>query len=215
MFTGIIEEIGTVVRLDRGPRSVRLTIAGQIIFSDLKLGDSVAANGVCLTASAIHGSQFTADIMPETLERSALGTLRPGSRVNLERALPADGRFGGHMVMGHIDDMGKIIRLRRDDNAIWLQIEASGDLLRYVIPKGSIAIDGISLTVARVDDRSLSVSIIPHTAECTTLAERQPGDPVNLEVDLLGKYVERLLNYNAPEPAKPGLTADFLAKHGF
>ena len=215
MFTGIIEEIGTVVQLDRGPRSARLTIAGQVIFSDLKLGDSVAVNGVCLTASAISSPQFTADVMPETLGRSALGALRPGNRVNLERALPANGRFGGHMVMGHIDGMGKVTELRRDDNAIWVKVEAGGDILRYLIPKGSIAIDGISLTVAQLEENGFSVSIIPHTAELTTLTQRRPGDLVNLEVDLLGKYVERLLQLSNPEPAKSGITADFLAKHGY
>ena len=217
MFTGIIEEIGTVVQRIPGPSSARLIIAGQVIFSDLKLGDSVAVNGVCLTASAISGAQFTADVMPETLQRSALGSLRPGSRVNLERALAANGRFGGHMVMGHIDGMGKITHIRRDDNAIWIQIQAEAGILRYVIHKGSIAIDGISLTVAQVDDNGFSVSIIPHTAGATTLAERKIGDLVNLEADLLGKYVERLLRPPnlETETAKSGITADFLKKHGY
>ena len=215
MFTGIIEEIGTVIQLERGPRSAQLTIAGQVIFSDLKLGHSVAVNGVCLTASAISDTQFTADLMPETLDRSALGALRPGSRVNLERAMAADGRFGGHMVMGHIDGMGKIAHLRRDDKAIWVRIEAAPELLRYVIQKGSIAIDGISLTVALVDESGFSVSIIPHTAALTTLSERRPHDLVNLEVDLVGKYIERLLHPPKESSSKSGITAAFLSEHGF
>ena len=214
MFTGIIEEIGIIARVDRTPRAARLTIAGQVIFSDLKLGDSVSVNGVCLTAASISDETFTADVMPETLDRSALGALGPGSRVNLERALPANGRLGGHIVMGHIDDTGKVANVRRDDNAIWIRIKADAALLRYIIPKGSIAIDGISLTVAQVDESGFSVSIIPHTADLTTLAKRRPGDAVNLEVDLVGKYVERLLTPQEPG-APPGITADFLTRHGF
>ena len=191
MFTGIIEEVGTVEGIDRGPRSVRMSIAGQLIFSDLKLGDSVAVSGVCLTVSAISNPQFTADVMPQTLDHTALGALRPGSLVNLERAMAANGRFGGHMVSGHIDDTGKIVSLRPDDNAVWVTIMAGPEVLRYVIPKGSIAIDGISLTVAEMDASGFSVSIIPHTARETTLLSKQPGDLVNLECDLVGKYVEK------------------------
>ena len=215
MFTGIIEEIGTIQRLERGPRSVRMTIAGRIIFSDLKLGDSVAVNGVCLTASAISGTQFAADVMPETLDRTALGVLGAGSRVNLERAMAADGRFGGHMVAGHIDATGKIAGLRRDDNAVWVQIAAGPEILRYTIEKGSIAIDGISLTVARADEAGFSVSVIPHTASETTLLSKKPGDLVNLEVDLVGKYVEKLLQPREPGAKAGGITAAFLAEHGF
>ncbi|MCL2368005.1 MAG: riboflavin synthase [Oscillospiraceae bacterium] len=215
MFTGIIEEIGTIVRLDRGARSAQLVISGGVIFSDLKLGDSVAVNGVCLTASAISGTQFTADVMPETLDRTDLGSLRPGSRVNLERAMAADGRFGGHMVAGHIDATGTVAGVRRDDNAVWVTIAAGPEILRYTIEKGSIAIDGISLTVAAVDGSGFSVSIIPHTGSETTLLSKRPGDLVNLEVDLVGKYVEQLLQPRETAIQSGGITTEFLAKHGF
>jgi len=215
MFTGIIEETGTIHGIACGPRSAKLTIGGGVIFSDLKLGDSVAVDGVCLTASAIDGGTFTADVMPETLDRSALGALRPGSRVNLERAMAADGRFGGHMVSGHIDGTGRIASQHRDDNAIWLRIEADVRILRYVIEKGSIAIDGISLTVAKLDDTGFSVSIIPHTAQETTLLQKRTGELVNLENDLVAKYVERLLATQEPGAPTSNLTYEFLAKHGF
>lgn len=215
MFTGIIEEIGTIERIDRGTRSARMVLAGRVIFSDLKLGDSVAVNGVCLTVSSLSGTQFTADVMPETLDRTALGALRPGSRVNLERAMAADGRFGGHMVAGHIDGTGEIQSLRPDDNAVWVRVAAGPEILRYTIEKGSIAIDGISLTVAEVDDSGFSVSIIPHTASETTLLSKGPGDLVNLETDLIGKYVEKLLQPRESGTQPSGITTAFLAEHGF
>jgi len=215
MFTGIIEEIGVIHGMARGPRSVKLTIGGGLIFSDLKLGDSVAVDGVCLTVAAIDGHAFTADVMPETLDRSALGALRPGSQVNLERAMAADGRFGGHMVSGHIDGTGRIVSQRRDDNAVWLRIETESRILRYVIEKGSLAIDGISLTVAELDGAGFSVSIIPHTAKETTLLQKRPGDRVNLENDLVAKYVERLLAPQESSESASKLTYGFLAEHGF
>ena len=192
-----------------------MTVTGQVIFSDLKLGDSVAVNGVCLTASAISGTHFTADLMPETLTRTALGALRPGSRVNLERAMAANGRFGGHMVAGHIDATGAITALRPDDNAVWVHVAAGPEILRYTIEKGSIAIDGISLTVARVDQTGLAVSVIPHTGNETTLLTKKPGDLVNLEVDLVGKYVEKLLQPRVFGDKPSNITATFLAEHGF
>jgi len=215
MFTGIIEEIGTIEGLERGPRSVRMTISGRVIFSDLKLGDSVAVNGVCLTASAISGTLFSADVMPETLNRTALAALRTGSQVNLERAMAADGRFGGHMVAGHIDGTGKLLSLTPDDNAVWVRIAAGPEILRYTIEKGSIAIDGISLTVARVDETGFSVSIIPHTGSETTLLSKRPGELVNLEADLVGKYVEKLLHPPSSKVQPSRITAAFLAEHGF
>ena len=198
MFTGIIEEKGRILSIKPGSRSCVLTIAGKKIFSDLRIGHSVAVNGVCLTARTVSPDHFTADVMRETLERSSLGRLRPGSKVNLERAMAADGRFGGHIVSGHIDGTGTISRIEKDDNAIWYTIETPANLLRYIVEKGSIAIDGISLTVARITDHDFSVSIIPHTAAETTLSEKKSGDPVNLENDLVGKYVEKLLGL-APE----------------
>jgi len=214
MFTGIIEEIGRIQQIERGARSSRLTISGDVIFSDLKLGDSVAVNGICLTASGISGKQFSADVMPETLERTALGALSPGSSVNLERAMAANGRFGGHIVSGHIDGVGRITQIQPDDNAVRVRIGTETSILRYVIPKGSIAIDGISLTIAEVDSGGFVVSIIPHTGSETTLLSKRPGDLVNLENDMIGKYVERLLSFQG-ETSQSKITYEFLAEHGF
>ena len=209
MFTGIIEELGTVERVTRGRVSAVLAIRAEAILSDLKIGDSVAVNGVCLTATSLTGRGFTADVMHETLDRSSLAGLGPGSPVNLERAMAADGRFGGHGV-------GTIAAIEQDDNAIWFTIAAPEQVLRYVVEKGSIAIDGISLTVARVEPDRFAVSVIPHTAAVTLLGRRRTGDRVNLESDIIGKYVERLLR-PAPElkTKESKLTMDFLSKHGF
>lgn len=215
MFTGIIEELGTVERVTRGRVSAILAIRAEAILSDLKIGDSVAVNGVCLTATSLTGHGFTADVMHETLDRSSLAGLGPGSPVNLERAMAADGRFGGHIVAGHVDGVGTIAAIERDDNAIWFTITAPEQVLRYVVEKGSITIDGVSLTVAAVEDDRFSVSLIPHTAAITLLGRKGPGDVVNLETDILAKYVEKLLR-PAPDPAQGGgLTLDFLAQNGF
>lgn len=216
MFTGIIEELGTVERVTRGRVSAVLAIRAEAILSDLKIGDSVAVNGVCLTATSLTGHGFTADVMHETLDRSALAGLGPGSPVNLERAMAADGRFGGHIVAGHVDGVGTIAAIEQDDNAIWFTITAPAQVLRYVVEKGSIAIDGISLTVARVETDRFAVSVIPHTAAVTLLGQRRTGDRVNLESDLVGKYVERLLR-PAPEEKQQEskLTMEFLSQHGF
>lgn len=220
MFTGIIEEKGKIAGIRKGARSSVLTIEGDVIFSDLKLGDSVAVNGVCLTAAGINGKTFTADVMHETLSRSGLGSLRQGSSVNLERAMAADGRFGGHIVSGHIDGTGSISDIKRDDNAIWYTVSAPAGIMKYIVEKGSITIDGISLTVAAVNSDSFKVSIIPHTAQVTILGERKIGDSVNLENDIIGKYVEKLLYFNSSENEKTreeggGLTLDFLRENGF
>ena len=209
MFTGIIEEIGTVDAIKKGARSEVITVRADKIFSDLKIGDSVATNGVCLTATEITGKIFSADVMNETLSRSTLGTLRPGSHVNLERAMAADGRFGGHMVAGHVDGTGKIIHIRRDDNAVWYTILASSEIMHYIVEKGSVAIDGISLTVAAVERDNFSVSVIPHTAAETTLAEKKIGDLVNLENDMVGKYIEKFVQ------TKSGIDEAFLQRYGF
>lgn len=215
MFTGIIEEIGTIRAVRRGAKSSVLTIEGRLIFGDLKLGDSVAVNGVCLTASGISQNSFTADVMHETLDRSSLGSLKAGSRVNLERAMAANGRFGGHIVSGHIDGTGSVLKLRRDDNAVWYTIGTGSEILRYIVEKGSIAIDGISLTVAAVTQRDFCVSIIPHTAGATILSEKKLGDVVNLENDVIGKYVEKLFSREGAPKAAGGITSDFLMKHGY
>ena len=219
MFTGIIEELGTVERVTRGRVSAILAIRAEAILSDLKIGDSVAVNGVCLTATSLTGHGFTADVMHETLDRSSLAGLGPGSPVNLERAMAADGRFGGHIVAGHVDGVGTIAAIEQDDNAIWFTITAPEQVLRYVVEKGSIAIDGISLTVARVEPDRFAVSVIPHTAAVTLLGRRRTGDRVNLESDIIGKYVERLLRpapeLKTKESKESKLTMDFLSKHGF
>ena len=215
MFTGIVEEIGVIRAVRRGTHSSVLSIGARRVMSGLKIGDSVAVNGVCLTATGQDAGGFTADVMHETLDRSSLGALSPGSHVNLERAMAADGRFGGHIVSGHIDGTGTITALRKDDNAVWYTISASQELLRYIVEKGSIAIDGISLTVAEVGESWFSISAIPHTVAVTTLGEKRPGDTVNLENDVIGKYVEKLLRPQPQETAKSSLTLEFLAQHGF
>lgn len=225
MFTGLIEEIGEVQSIQRGSRSCVLTIGCKTVLEGSRIGDSIAVNGVCLTVTTLGGSYFTADAMPETLDRSALGQLSAGSIVNLERAMPADGRFGGHIVSGHIDGTGTIREIKRDDIAIWYTVAADPQILRYIVEKGSITIDGISLTVAYVDDLVFRVSIIPHTQEVTSLKERRIGDIVNLECDIIGKYVEKLMlpsgsaashtDDRKQEEQSGGLTMDFLLKNGF
>ena len=216
MFTGIVEELGTIRAIRRGASSAVLSIGAGTILDDLKVGDSVAVNGVCLTATQVDGGGFTADVMHETLDRSSLARLAPGDKVNLERAMAAGGRFGGHIVSGHIDATGTITDRRRDDNAVWYTVSAPAALLRYVVEKGSIAIDGISLTVAAVEADRFSVSVIPHTAAVTVLGGKRPGDPVNLEADLIGKYVEKLLRPAQAPPARhSALSLEFLAEHGF
>ncbi len=212
MFTGIVEEKGTVKRISRGQNSC-IEIQADKIFSDIHIGDSIAVNGVCLTVTDFSGNIFTADVMNETFSRSSLGSLRAGSHVNLERAMSANGRFGGHIVSGHIDGTGKIISTRKDDNAVWYKISADKNIIKYIVEKGSVAIDGISLTVAKAERDNFSVSVIPHTSEETILSEKKAGDIVNLENDIIGKYVERFLNSGKTE--KSGITMDFLAKNGF
>lgn len=215
MFTGIIEEVGKVVSIKKGAKSSILTIQGRKIFEDLKIGDSVAVNGVCLTVTSFSKNIFIADVMNETLMRSSLGGLSNGSLVNLERAMAANGRFGGHIVSGHIDGTGSIIKIQRDDNAIWYTITTSDNLMKYIVEKGSIAIDGISLTVAKVDCKSFSVSIIPHTAKETVLSHRSVGDNVNLENDIIGKYVEKLINLRDKKKIESNITREFLMKNGY
>lgn len=212
MFTGIVEEIGTVLGIKKGIKSAVITIKAEKIMEDMHDGDSIAVNGVCLTVISFADGQFSADVMPETLNRSSLGKLKPGSHVNLERAMAADGRFGGHIVAGHIDGTGDIQEVRKDDNAVWYTIKTDSKIMRYVIEKGSIAIDGISLTVADTGRDYFQVSIIPHTLQETILPEKGKGDIVNLENDCVGKYVEHLLGL---EKETGGITMDFLRKNGF
>lgn len=227
MFTGLVETVGRVRSIKRGAASSVLSIEAPAIMQDVRIGDSIATNGVCLTATRVDDAGFCADVMHETLQRSSLGALSAGSAVNLERAMPANGRFGGHIVSGHIDGTGRIASTRRDDVAVWYDIEASEAITRYVVEKGSIVIDGVSLTVARVSENGFSISMIPHTADVTALGRKRAGDIVNLECDIIGKYVEKLLSpgraspvdkshaANRADKAQSTLTADFLASNGF
>lgn len=235
MFTGIIEEVGTVIGIHKKANSASIEIRAEQVLSDVKTGDSIAVNGICLTVTSHTARSFTADIMHETMRRSAMKNIRNGSRVNLERAMMAGGRFGGHIVSGHIDGTGTIEKIEKDEIATWYTIGAEDKLMRYIIEKGSIAIDGISLTVASVHQHSFCVSVIPHTTANTTLPGKKPGDPVNLENDCIGKYVEHFLCTGRMETAAGkeihleedkcaggekkgsggGLTREFLYQHGF
>lgn len=229
MFTGIVEETGRVVRVPAHGSAGQLVIEAQRVLEGTRIGDSIAVNGVCLTATSIAPGRFTADVMPQTLSKSSLGALRAGSSVNLERAMAANGRFGGHIVSGHIDGTGRVRRVQRDQNAVRYTIEAAANILALVVPRGSIAIDGISLTVANLFDDAFEVSVIPHTAAETTLSEKGPGSVVNLENDVVGKYVQRLLTCgNAASPASnppnagpqthtaaPAISLEYLAANGF
>lgn len=193
MFTGIVEELGEIAAIEQLGDAARVAIRGKIVTGDAGHGDSIAVNGVCLTVVDVDGEVFTADVMKETLDRSSLGTLRPGSPVNLERAVRADGRLGGHIVQGHVDGTGTL--LSREPGEHWEVVRFSlpAGLARYVVEKGSIAVDGVSLTVAGVDTGGFSVGLIPTTLRLTTLGARRQGDPVNLEVDVIAKHVEKLL----------------------
>ena len=252
MFTGIVEETGSIEEIKRGRNSAVLTIKASKVLENTKIGDSIAVNGICLTVidisgtgNAVNGSngknggtgigRFSADVMHETLSRSSLANLARGSIVNLERAMAADGRFGGHIVSGHVDGTGRITSIRRDDTAIWYTIHTAPEIMRYVVEKGSITIDGISLTVARVSPRDFAISAIPHTVSETALRERREGDIVNLETDIIGKYVEKLIfgtDTSAMQNARSNgmnetwrrsansasgsrITEDFLTKYGF
>lgn len=217
MFTGIIEEIGEIQSVKRGEKSSKLIIKASEVLKDTKIGDSICTNGVCLTVTSINSKNFEADVMAETLRKSNLGDLKPLDKVNLERALSIKGRLGGHIVSGHIDGIGKILSFIKEDNAVWITIKAPLEILRYIVLKGSIAIDGVSLTVAYVDDEVFKVSIIPHTGEETILLKKKIGETVNLECDVIGKYVEKLLKLNEKkkETKENTITEDFLKNNGF
>ena len=229
MFTGLIAELGTVERLAEGSTSCQLTVRAQKILPGVKIGDSIAVNGVCLTVVHLQGNRFTADVMPETVRRTTLRQLQPGDRVNLEKALrPTDG-LDGHIVQGHVEGVGTIREIAPEGNALVYRIETPKELLRYIVEKGSVAIDGISLTVTETDDTGFSVSLIPHTAKMTTLGYKSVGDSVNLETDILARYVEKMLGLQktadgladsrrteiAGENSEDGLTEAFLRQHGF
>jgi riboflavin synthase len=206
MFTGIVEEVGLV----RGVSPGSLSIEVKKVLKDTKPGDSIAINGACLTVTSINNDNFSVDVVPETLRRTNLGKLHYGDTVNLERAILAEGRFGGHFVQGHVDDVGKVLSLQPEEGASIARISAPAHLMPYVVNKGFIAVDGVSLTVIDSDDFSFSISLVPYTREHTTLGNRKPGDMVNLEVDIIAKYVERLKQMD-----NRGVTLDFLEEHGF
>ena len=230
MFTGLIAALGTVERLAEGSTNCRLTVRAPQLLSGVKIGDSIAVNGVCLTVVHLRGETFTADVMPETVRRTTLHLLQPGDRVNLEKALrPTDG-LDGHIVQGHVEGVGTIQQIISEGNARVYRIQAPGELLRYIVEKGSIAVDGISLTVTEADDSGFGVSLIPHTAKMTTLGYKSAGDAVNLETDILARYVEKMLGMDKkgngfadrhkPDAAvnnnsEPELTEAFLLRHGF
>ena len=213
MFTGIVEELGKVIDLKIMPDSAHLTLEGQKVLEGTQIGDSIAVNGVCLTVVKMSGNTFTVDIMAETLEKTNLKNLTRGSQVNLERALQLSTRLGGHLVSGHVDGVGAIKRITPVGIALVFEFHAPAALLKYILPKGSIAIDGISLTVVEVKTQSFSVSLIPHTRQETTLGFKGVGDMVNLETDMIGKYVARFLEKT--EEPKKDLSMNFLAEHGF
>ncbi len=219
MFTGIIEEIGSMRRIHRHGQAMALTIGAQTVLQDVHLGDSISVNGVCLTVVDFDSESFSVDVMPETFRKTNLQSLKSGARVNLERAMAANGRFGGHIVQGHVDTTAVILSRTPEENAVVFSFElANPGAGKYIIPSGSITIDGISLTVVDVSGNSVSVSIIPHTLAQTVLQEKKPGDTVNIECDVLGKYMERLLTYKPTQAAgraQSTLTEGFLAEHGF
>jgi riboflavin synthase len=193
VFTGIVEETGTVRALDERDGGVHLQIAASTVCGDLRLGDSVAVNGVCLTVTAFTAESFTLGLAPETLRRTDLGDLHPGDRVNLERAVPAGGRMGGHYVQGHVDGVGEIVAVRPEGDSLWMTFRAPRDLLPYLVVKGFVAIDGISLTITERREDTFSVALVAYTQSAVTLATKAPGARVNLEVDVIAKYVESLL----------------------
>lgn len=232
MFTGIIEEVGLMKRIRKQGQAMVLTIEAAVVLRDVKLGDSIAVNGVCLTVIAFDSSTFTVDVMPETFRKTNLSRLQTGSRVNLERAMQLNGRFGGHLVQGHVDTTATVVSRHVEENAVVFRVQpAQPSKMRYILSTGSITIDGISLTVVEAGEQSFTVSIIPHTLAQTVLQDKHPGDEVNLECDLLGKYLERLLKFQVSASGEPdgrgsagqdpvsrpsgGLTEQFLAKHGF
>ena len=215
MFTGIIEEMGKVQKISLAGNSGQIEVQAHRVLAGTRIGDSIAVNGVCLTVTAIRPDGFTADIMAETYRRSNLGQRKAGDLVNLERAMEAGRRFGGHIMSGHIDGTGVIQSCRREENAVWVTIQTKPEILRLIVEKGSVGIDGISLTVAAVGDTDFQVSVIPHTGEETTLLKKRQGDLVNLENDIVGKYVEKLLRPGkSDEAAESGITMDFLREYG-
>ena len=216
MFTGIVEEVGIVDSIKIQGKSGSITIKADKVLENTKLGDSIAVNGICLTVTNIYSDRFTADIMAETVRRSGMSAVNAKDKVNLERAMALNGRFGGHIVSGHIDGTGKIIDYKREENAVWVTISASEEILNLIVEKGSICIDGISLTVAEVTDDYFNVSVIPHTAENTTLLNKKIGNIVNLENDIVGKYIQKFMKQSEKDSSKKSnLTMEMLVDMGY
>ncbi|OPJ55371.1 riboflavin synthase [Alkalithermobacter paradoxus] len=215
MFTGLVEEVGSIHSITKLQNSSRIVINCSKVLQDLRLGDSISTNGVCLTVTKFDDSSFTADVMTETMRKTNLKDLSVKDKVNLERALRVGDRLGGHLVSGHIDGVGTIEGFKKEDIAVWISIKAPQDILKYIVYKGSVAIDGVSLTVAYVDESIFKVSIIPHTKDLTTLLDKNVGDSVNLECDMIGKYVEKLMNFNSSYKPKQDISVDFLKENGF
>ena len=215
MFTGLVEEIGNIKAITKSTKSAKITIKARKVLEEVKLGDSISTNGVCLTVTDFSTNYFTVDVMAETMRRSNLKNLSSGDEINLERALRVGDRLGGHMVSGHIDGVGVISKYENEENAVWITIKTPPELLKYIVEKGSIAIDGVSLTVAYVDDTCFKVSIIPHTKDVTTLLRKKKGDEVNLECDMVGKYIEKLISVKEETNVKKGIDINFLSENGF
>lgn len=215
MFTGIIEELGTVLEAKRLQSKNYLRIQASLVLEGTKLGDSIAVNGVCLTVVSLDKWSFTVDVMPETYRKTTLESLSPGDKVNLERAMSAQGRFGGHFVSGHVDSTGEILTIAREENAVLLEIGAPPSTMRYIVEKGSIAVEGISLTVAKVGEKSFWVSLIPHTYAHTNLQYKRKGSLVNLETDMIAKYIEKFLLLNREMQPQSKLTFSYLKELGF
>jgi riboflavin synthase len=215
MFTGLIEEIGEIKSIEKGNKSARIIIKAEGILKDTKIGDSISTNGVCLTVTSVNKTRFSVDVMAETIRSSNLSKLKQGSHVNLERALKLGDRLGGHMVSGHIDGVGTIVDIYKEENATWVSVETTENILKYIVHKGSITIDGISLTVAYVDENIFKVSIIPLTKDETTLVIKSIGDEVNLESDMMAKYVEKLLKYKDAPKERKSINMDYLKSNGF
>ncbi|WP_456278459.1 riboflavin synthase [Bacillus sp. AK128] len=215
MFTGIIEEIGTVDQMVQQGEAIVLTLQAKKVLEDVHLGDSISVNGVCLTVTSFTNNKFTVDIMPETVRATSLQTLQKGSSVNLERAMAANGRFGGHFVSGHVDGIGTIRKKTRVSNAVYYEIEVPEDLRRFILLKGSICVDGTSLTVFGTTDKTFTISLIPHTLNETILGQKGVGDIVNLECDMLAKYIEQFVFLREKEAKSSGMSESFLREHGY
>ncbi|MCT8138810.1 riboflavin synthase [Anaerobacillus sp. CMMVII] len=214
MFTGIIEEVGTIEQIKQSGDAIVMTIASKKLLIDAHLGDSIAVNGVCLTVTSFDKERFTVDLMPETVRNTSLRQLSRGSKVNLERAMAAGGRFGGHFVSGHVDGVGEIFKKHRQDNAIYYEIKIPKNIRKYIIMKGSVAVDGTSLTVFGVTEDTFTISIIPHTLSETILGLKGPSDVVNIECDMIGKYIEQFIEQRQGR-SNSSLSASFLEEHGF